>query len=58
MTDATQQHVTHEKWFLMEVAKGEKAADEGRVVGHGYIKAKWKSKMCSSIIEKKFSNPI
>lgn len=42
--DETKQYVTREEWALLEVEKGVKAAEEGRLTDHKNIKAKWEAK--------------
>jgi predicted transcriptional regulator len=44
MAEAIKQYVAREEWFIREVEKGLKAADEGRLIGHADIKAKWEAK--------------
>lgn len=41
MAEAIRQYASREEWFLREVEKGVKAADEGRLINHSDIKAKW-----------------
>lgn len=45
--DETKQYVTREEWFLPEVEKGVKAAEEGRLIDHKDIKAKWEAKLAA-----------
>ncbi|MEE4249729.1 MAG: hypothetical protein V2I38_04010 [Alcanivoracaceae bacterium] len=33
---------TREGWFIREVEKGIKAADEGRLIDHGEVQARWR----------------
>lgn len=42
-------YVTREKWFLLEVDKGVKAAEEGRLIDHKVIKAKWEAKLAAQM---------
>lgn len=44
MAEAIKQYVEREEWFIREVEKGVKAADEGRLVDHADVKAKWEAK--------------
>ena len=44
MAEAIKQYVAREEWFIREVDKGMKAADEGRLINHADIKAKWKAR--------------
>lgn len=44
MAEAIKQYVEREEWFIREVEQGVKAADEGRLMDHADVKAKWESK--------------
>lgn len=44
IVEAIKQYVAHEEWFLLEVEKGVKAAEEGRFTDHKDIRAKWEAK--------------
>ena len=44
MAEAIKQYVEREEWFVREVEKGVTAADEGRLVDHADVKAKWEGK--------------
>lgn len=44
MTETIKQFVAHNEWFVLEVEKGVKAADEGRLLDHSDIKAKWEAR--------------
>ncbi len=44
MAHAIKQYVEREEWFIHEVEKGIQAADEGRLVDHADVKAKWEAK--------------
>jgi predicted transcriptional regulator len=44
MAEAIKQYVAREEWFVHEVEKGVKAADDGRLIDHEDIKAKWEAK--------------
>jgi len=49
MAQAIKQYVTREEWFIREVEKGVKAADEGRLMDHGDVKAKWEAKRAAQM---------
>jgi predicted transcriptional regulator len=49
MAEAIKQYVAREEWFLLEVEKGAKAAEEGRLTDHKDIKAKWEAKLAAQI---------
>ena len=49
MAEAIKQYVAREEWFIREVAKGVKAADEGRLTTHADIKAKWEAKRAAQV---------
>ena len=44
MAQAIKQFVEREEWYIREVEKGVQAADEGRLVDHTNLKAKWEEK--------------
>ncbi len=44
MAEAIRQFVAREEWCIREVAKGMNAAEEGRLIDHAYVKAKWAAK--------------
>ncbi|HEY8939763.1 MAG TPA: ribbon-helix-helix protein, CopG family [Cellvibrio sp.] len=44
MAYAIKQFVEREEWFVREVEKGINAADQGQLVDHGELKAKWEAK--------------
>lgn len=44
MVEAVKQYVAREEWFLLEVEKGVKAAEEGRLTDHKDINAKWEAR--------------
>jgi predicted transcriptional regulator len=48
MAEAIKQYVAREEWFIREVEKGAKAADEGRLLDHEDMRAKWEAKRHSS----------
>jgi len=49
MAEAIKQYVDREEWFIHEVEKGVKAADEGRLVEHADVKAKWEAKRAAQM---------
>lgn len=49
MTEAIKQFVAREEWFIHEVEKGIQAADEGRLIDHARIKAKWEARRATSM---------
>ena len=49
MAEAIKQYVAREERFIREVEKGVKAADEGRLIGHTNIKAKWEAKRAAQM---------
>ena len=49
MAEAIKQYVAREEWFIREVEKGVKAADEGRLIDHSEIKTKWKAKRAAQM---------
>lgn len=49
MAEAIKQYVTREQWFVQQVEKGIEAADEGRLVDHADIKAKWEAKRAAQM---------
>ncbi|HSC69168.1 MAG TPA: ribbon-helix-helix protein, CopG family [Cellvibrio sp.] len=44
MALAIKQFVEREDWFIHEVEKGVRAADQGQLVDHAELKAKWDAK--------------
>lgn len=44
MAYAIKQFVEREDWFIREVEKGINAADQGQLVDHTELKAKWEAK--------------
>lgn len=44
MAYAIKQFVEREDWFIREVEKGVNAADQGKLVDHSDLKAKWEAK--------------
>lgn len=49
MAEAIKQYVEREEWFINEVEKGVKAADEGRLLDHADVKAKWEAKRAAKM---------
>jgi len=49
MAQAIKQYVERETWFINEVAKGLAAADEGRLIDHSELKAKWEAKRANQL---------
>ena len=49
MAEAIKQYVAREEWFICEVEKGVKAADEGRSIDHVEIKAKREAKRAAQM---------
>lgn len=49
MAEAIRQYVEREEWIIREVEKGVKAADEGRLVDHADVKAKWEAKRAAQM---------
>jgi len=49
MAEAIRQYVEREEWFIREVEKGMKAADEGRLVDHADVKAQWEAKRAAQV---------
>ena len=49
MAQAISQYVATQKKFILAVEKGLKAADEGRLVDHTNLKAKWESRRANQV---------
>ena len=49
MAEAIKQYVAREEWFIREIEKGMKAADEGRLIDHAGVKAKWEAKRAAQM---------
>ena len=47
--EAIKQYVAREEWFSLEVEKGLAAADEGRLLDHADVKAKWEAKRAAQM---------
>ncbi len=52
MAEAIKQYVAREERFIREVEKGVKAADEGHLIEHTDIKAKWEAKRAAHLVRK------
>lgn len=50
MAEAIKQYVNTEEWFVKEVQRGIKSADEGRLITHDAIRAKWEGKRATVAI--------
>ena len=44
MSEAIKQYVAREEWAAYEIEKAVEAADEGKLVKHSTVKAKWEAK--------------
>ena len=49
MAHAIKQYVEREEWFIREVEQGIQAADEGLLVDHADVKAKWEAKRAAQV---------
>jgi len=49
MAEAIKEYVAREEWFIGEVEKVVKAADEDRLIDHSDIKAKWDAKRAAQM---------
>lgn len=49
MAEAIKQYVAREEWFIRQVEQGIKAADEGRLIDHKDIKAKWEARRAAQV---------
>ncbi len=49
MAHAIKQFVSREEWFIREIEKGIQAADEGRLIDHSRVKAKWEAKRAAQM---------
>lgn len=49
MAEAIKQYVAREEWFIREVEKGVKAADEGQLIDHSDVQAKWETKRAAQM---------
>ena len=49
MAEAIKQYVAREEWFIHEVEKGVKDADEGNLINHADLKARWEVKRAAQV---------
>ncbi len=49
MAHAIKQYVEREEWFIRGVEKGVQAADDGRLVKHADVRAKWEAKRAAQM---------
>jgi predicted transcriptional regulator len=49
MAHAIKKFVEQEEWFIREVNDGIEAADEGRLIDHADVKAKWESRRATAV---------
>jgi len=49
MAHAIKQFVDREEWFIREVEKGIQAADQGHLIDHAQVKAKWEAKRAAQM---------
>ena len=49
MAEAIRQFVAREEWFIREVEKGVKAADDGHLIDHAEVRAKWEAKRATQM---------
>ena len=49
MAEAIKQYVAREEWFIRELEKGVKAANEGRLIDHADVRAKWEAKRAAQM---------
>ncbi|MFC1776953.1 CopG family ribbon-helix-helix protein [Pseudomonadota bacterium] len=49
MAHANKQYVEREQWFISEIEKGIQSADEGRLLDHGDVRAKWEAKRATQM---------
>lgn len=49
MAEAIKQYVAREEWFINEVEKGVKDADEGNLINHADLKARWEAKRAAQV---------
>lgn len=47
MAHAIKQYIEREEWFIQEVEKGIAEADNGKLVDHASLRAKWEAKRAS-----------
>ena len=49
MAHAIKQYVEREQWLISEIEKGIQSADEGRLLDHGDVKARWEAKRAAQM---------
>lgn len=49
MAEAIKQYVNREEWFIREVERGVRAADEGRLMDHADVRAIWEAKRAAQM---------
>lgn len=49
MGEVIKQNVAREEWLALEVERGLKAAEEGRLINHADIKTKWEAKRAAHV---------
>ena len=49
MAQAIKQFVDRENWFIDEIEQGVRAADEGRLLDHTDVRAKWEAKRAAQV---------
>jgi predicted transcriptional regulator len=49
LAHAIKQFVEREEWFVREVEKGVRAADEGQLVSHADVRAKWEARRAAQM---------
>ena len=49
MAHAIRKFVEQEEWFIREVEQGIEAADQGQLIDHAEVKAKWEAKRAAAM---------
>ena len=49
MAHAIKQYVDRERWLISEIEKGIRSADEGRLLDHDDVKARWEAKRAAQV---------
>ena len=49
MAQAIKQFVDRENWFIDEIEQGVRAADEGRLLDHKNVRARWEAKRAAKV---------
>ncbi len=49
MAHAIKQYVEREQWFISEIEKGIQSADEGRLLDHADVRARWEAKRAAQM---------